>query len=83
MYSIENLISFVEFNQFKLFYLSDNENDSSMKIKFEVCPNVPKSEIVYDPELSIEEKIVKLCEKYVLSNAPHALNISWNTSDND
>ena len=84
-YSSENLLCAAELTQFGEMYgesgldsaaLHQPESDANAILKFD-NERFPKSSIVYNKELSIENKAVALIEKYILEGAEFEVNISY------
>jgi len=84
-FSMSNLLGIVELTQFQQYYRvermdADKErteyDDDFVKLPLE---RIPHSTIIYDKNLTIQQKCVSLCEKYILPGAIHELNLSSKT----
>ena len=79
-FSMENLLSFVEFLQFQKYVDTKTEVKKRKELLcdiFKLPDTVPLSVIVYDEELDIKTKACLLYDKYIGNDSIYTINISF------
>ena len=78
-FSMEILLSLLEIHQFQDYIMkSDKMEIVNDEIEIlELTDDLPRSVIVYDEELSLNEKALKIWQKYIIEGAEYEINISW------